>query len=393
MKSFLRSLHIHTALISLVAVVLSAAPVLAQERDDQDLDPEEGDLIRPGDAAAEQRPDEERRLDLVLGEQTTISAEGVTKYSPSDDIIDVRLPSDGRQFIVVGAKPGTASLLLVMKDGRKVTYTITVRDDTVKKRDNIRLDFYFVELTRSSGYQVGIGWPGTINGTASANITTDLVSGSTAGTAVVAAEALPRIDLAQQGGYAKIYRQASVIVANGEKGDFNTGGEVNVKVSNALATGLEQVKFGSAVQVQPRYDRRSGRIEIRISADISDLAEPGADGVPGRTVSTLSTLVNVELGQSIVLAGADSRSSAKGSDGLPGLSRIPILGFLFGSHNASKRHTENFILIVPTVIEAYDASARDLVDHAFSLYNNFEGDHGKRPAMERVTDRRRRRKR
>jgi pilus assembly protein CpaC len=394
MTTILRSWNIHTALISLAAVAMVAAPAQAQERDDDvDREGNNDELVRPGEPAQEQRPDEERRIDLVLGEQTTISAEDVAKYSPSDEIIDVRLPSDGRQFIVVGAKPGTATLLLVMRDGRKVTYTITVRDDTVKKRDNIRLDFYFVELTRSSAHQVGIGWPGTINGTASANLTTDLVSGSTAGTAVVAAEALPRIDLAQQGGWARIYRQASVIVANGEKGDFNTGGEVNIKVSNALATGLEQIKFGSAVQVQPRYDRRSGRIEIRISADISDLAEPSSDGVPGRTVSTLSTLVNVELGQSIVLAGADSRNATKGSDGLPGLSRIPILGFLFGSHSGSKRHTENFILIVPTVIEAYDNSARDLVDHAFSIYSDFEGDHGKKPAMERVAERRKRRRR
>ena len=389
MTGIWRSWQVHTALISAAFLAAGAAPALAQERADRVGD----DLQRPGEPGQEQGPDEERRIDLVMGEQTTISAEGVAKYSPSGDIIDVRLPSDGRQFIVVGAKPGTATLLLVLRDGRKVTYTINVRDDTVKKRDNIRLDFYFVELTRSSAYQVGIGWPGTINGSAQANLTTDLVSGSTAGTAVVAAEALPRIDLAQEGGWARIYRQASVIVANGEQGNFNTGGEVNVRVQNALATGLEQIKFGSAVQVQPRYDRRSGRIEIRLSADISDLSEPGADGLPGRTISTLSTLVNVELGQSIVLAGADSRTAAKGSNGLPLLSRIPVLGFLFGTHSSRKQHTENFILIVPTVMEAYDASARDLVDNALSLYQEFEGDHGRRRAMERVTERRKRRRR
>ena len=132
-------------------------------------------------------------------------------------------------------------------------------------------------------------------------------------------------------------------MAKGEQGTFNTGGEVNVRLEGALATGLEQIKFGSAIEVQPRYDRRSGRIEVRISADISELAEPGVDGLPGRTISTLSTLVNVELGQSIVLAGADSRSAAKSSAGLPGLSRIPVLGYLFGTHASRKQHTENFI--------------------------------------------------
>jgi type II secretory pathway component GspD/PulD (secretin) len=372
-----------------LTALTTTGPAMAQgrqggrdRRDDQGQAQNQGDEVLAPDASG---PIAEKRLDLVLGEQTTISAEGVAKYSPSNDVIDVRLPKDAEEFIVVAAKPGTATLLLVMRDGRQIRYVVTVRDDTVKKRDNIRLDFYFVELNRTSNYQVGIGWPGTVQGTATAELTTDLVSGSTAGTAVVAAEALPRIDLAQEGGWAKIYRQATVIVANGEQGAFNSGGEVNVRVQGALAANLSQIKFGSAVQVQPRYDRRSGRIEVRISADISELTEPTVDNLPGRTISTLSTLVNVELGQSIVLAGADSRSSAKNSAGLPLLSQIPILGYLFGTHAGRKDHTENFILIVPTVIEAYDVSDRDLVDRAFSFYSDFEGDHGSRPVMERLT--------
>ncbi len=370
-----RALRIHSAALAII-VIAAAAPALAQPQ--------------PEGAAAVV---EERRLELVQGEQATIPAEGVAKYSPSSDVIDVRLPKDAKEFIVVGAKAGSATLLLFMRDGRQIAYLITVRSDTVKKRDNIRLDFYFVELTRSSAYQVGIGWPGTIAGTARAEITTDLVTGDTAGTAVVAAEVLPRIDLAQEGGWARIYRQASVIVANGEQGAFNTGGEVNVRLQGALSTGLDQIKFGSSVQVQPRYDRKSGRIEIRISADISELAEPGIDGLPGRTISTLSTLVNVELGQSIVLAGADSRSAAKSSAGLPLLSQIPVLGFLFGSHAGTKQHTENFIFIVPTVIEAYELSERDLVDRAFSIFSDFDGDHGSATAVQRLTRERRRRRR
>ena len=71
-----------------------------------------------------------------MTEQITIPAEGVAKYSPSNDVIDVRLPKDGTQFIVVGAKAGTATLLLVMRDGRQIDYQINVRSDTVRKRDN-----------------------------------------------------------------------------------------------------------------------------------------------------------------------------------------------------------------------------------------------------------------
>ena len=40
---------------------------------------------------------------------------------------------------------------------------------------------------------------------------------------------------------------------------------------------------------------------------------------------------------------------------------------------------------MPTVIEAYDLSDRDLVERAFNMFSDFEGDHGDRPAMDRLT--------
>ncbi|MCP4444754.1 MAG: hypothetical protein GY811_05320, partial [Myxococcales bacterium] len=112
-----------------------------------------------------------KRLDLFVGEQKVIPAAKVDKWSlGTSGVIDFRLPEGGDEFIMVGLAAGTTSLLLIMTDGSVKRYDIVVRQVRVTERDNIRLDFYFVELSRDSGYRVGIGWPGTIGGTAGMTI-------------------------------------------------------------------------------------------------------------------------------------------------------------------------------------------------------------------------------
>src|SRR5260370_57928 len=70
----------------------------------------------------------------------------------------------------------------------------------------------------------------------------DLVHGALASaTASIANQVLPRIDLAQSSGWARVRRQATVIVANGETGRFSSGGEVNVRLLGALTTGIQAI--------------------------------------------------------------------------------------------------------------------------------------------------------
>lgn len=339
--------------------------------------------VAAASAHAQPREVEERTIELRVGEQTVISADKVDKYSEGvPGVVEVRLPRDGKQFVIVALAQGKTTLLLLMKDGTEVRYTIQVREGGVKPRDNIRLDFYFVQLQENGSYRVGIGWPGTVGGAASVTATRDLVAGSTSATASVAAQVLPRIDLAAATGWAKIRRQATIIVANGELGRFSSGGEMNFRVEGNLSSGVQAIPFGSEVEVTAMYDRTTGRIEVRISADVSELTAAGPDGLPGRTVSRVSTLVNLELGECIVLAGLHSESEAKGSDGVPLLHDIPVLGYLFGSKNGRTERTENILFIVPTVVEAVPLDARDRVLEAYTVYRRYEGELGGKRLLE-----------
>ena len=100
-------------------------------------------------------------------------------------------------------------------------------------------------------------------------------------------------------------------------------------------------------------------------------------------MSRVETLVNLALGESIVLAGLHAESESRRREGLPILSQIPVLGYLFGSQGLRDERTENLLFIVPTVVEAVELEERDRVHEAYTAYRRFSGNFG-RPLLERA---------
>ncbi|HKY34858.1 MAG TPA: pilus assembly protein N-terminal domain-containing protein [Polyangiaceae bacterium] len=338
-----------------------------------------------GARATAPRSVQTEEIELRIGEQRVIQSDGVQSYSEAvKGVVDVRLTKDASQFIVVALKPGQTTLLFLMLDGTEKHYRISVTDPegpqrgkrgagNVEARDNIRLDFYFVQMNKNYGHQLGIGYPSSIAPRMSASF--DLRVGQLdSATAVIADQALPRLDIAQSSGWAKVMRQAAVVTANGEKATFSGGGEVNIPIQNALSSGVVKVQFGSEIVVEPAYDAKSGRVELRLHADISELEGDRGTGIPGRTTATLDTIVNLELGQSLVLGGLTAKSERNSKTGLPVLSQIPILGALFGSHAHAQEQTENVVIIVPSVVDSISMQDRARLKAALEQYAAYDGD-------------------
>ncbi len=317
--------------------------------------------------------DRTERRSIKVGEQISLSANGVAKYSEGKKgVVDVRLPEDGEEFIVVGLKPGNSTLLLIKEDGEKVTFSFEVKAVTneVERKENIRLDFYFVELSEGGEYRVGVNWPDSLGGEVELELGSDS-AGGTSSSASISNIPLPRLDVLHRGDWARIARQASIITANGEEAEFNSGGEVNVAIEGSLAAELRQIPFGTKVAVLPRFDKESGRLEVRINADVSSLGE---GRVPSRTRSTISTVVNVEMNQAIVLAGLHAKSESKNRTGLPFLSQLPVIGALFGSHGARREEVQSVIFIVPSIVDVVGMDARSQLRDALKAYDRYSGE-------------------
>ena len=248
----------------------------------------------------------------------------------------------------------------------------------------VRIDFYFVQYDKNSSYGVGLAWPGSVGGDAvvKSAVSFDFVGGSRAATASITNQPLPRLDIASRRGWAKVLKQATVVTNNGVEANFANGGEQNFSVTQGLTVGIA---YGTDVTVLPRYNASKREVEMKLVADVSDLtASASGSSLPSRTTSKLTTNITLKLGQSIVLSGIRSSSQQHQVSGLPGLSDIPVLGVLFGSHANQELETEGAVFVVPSVVEAVPAAASEMVDAALSKFGDYSGNIAKVQAYDKA---------
>ncbi len=262
---------------------------------------------------------------------------------------------------------------------------------SVERKLNVRIDFFFVQYDRASSYAFGMSWPSRIGGEViKSQMTYDFLAGATTtAQASVINQPLPGLDIAARNGWAKVLKQSTVITTNGMEATFESGGEQNYSISAGLTASIRPITFGTNVTVLPRFDPETGDLDVKISADVSDLTPPvSSTTLPGRNTSKLQTLVHMKLGESLVLSGIRTQSQRKTTSGLPLLSDIPLLGVLFGSQASQGEDVEGAVFVIPSVVESPPRNSLDLVNSAIAQYEEYAGDvesinaYNKRPNLE-----------
>lgn len=377
-------------------------------------------------------------LNLVVGENKTIPAQDVASFSVgAPGFVDVKVTPDMSQFVFVGLRPGSTTVLMLRKNGAEVTYNVTVfarAPGSVEKEVgellagytglrlrqvsnrffieggvateadakrvaliaslypgqveslvvvgsvgaehtiNVRIDFFFVQYNKTSNYGVGVAWPAAFGQGARFNISHNLVSNDTSASAT-ATQILPWLDLAQTRGWAKVIKHSTVITTSGSEANFTNGGEQNFAVASGLTGTVQSIKFGTNMKVLPRYDSSNRSLEVKVDANVSDLTPPaGPATLPGRQTSEIATFVHLKLGESLVLSGIRSSGQTHSVSGLPLLSQIPVLGLLFGGHSNSTAEVEGAVFIIPSIVESVPRRAHNIIDAAMKEYENYSGD-------------------
>jgi pilus assembly protein CpaC len=297
--------------------------------------------------------------------------------------VDIR--EVGGRLFLDGAVPSQDDLAridrIVGMYGGQVASFVTV--DPARQRTNIKLDLHFVQFRRNSSYKFGLNWPGNIGshlnaqGVPSVNFlyTYDfLAKAATQGQIVIAENLLPSLDILGVRGWAKVNNVVSVITTNGGSAVYHTGGEVNVKIATSLGNSqLAKIPFGVVLTVQPRLDPQSGLVVVTIDAEQSQLTPITGQDVPGRVLTSTKTNVHLKIGQSIMLSGFKEATETMNATGIPGLMRIPILGYLFRSESETEEETENVLFITPTVIEHTSADNQQRIEDALKRYEKYGG--------------------
>ena len=89
--------------------------------------------------------------------------------------------------------------------------------------------------------------------------------------------------------------------------------------------------------------------------------EPDQYGNVRINTRRMKTEAAVQAGDTVMLAGLISDQNTRGSTGFPGLSRIPVVGGLFGQQRIASERSEVIILLTPTIVRDPN-EARRLTD-------------------------------
>ncbi len=121
---------------------------------------------------------------------------------------------------------------------------------------------------------------------------------------------------------------------------------------------IEYKDVGIILTVTPRISD-GGLVSLDISIENSsvDFAQLGnLSSVPFFKKKTAKTTLSIMEGQTIVIGGLIEETKNETTAGVPFLSRIPILGALFGYQTYQKIKTETLLLMTPHVIADLDQS-------------------------------------
>jgi general secretion pathway protein D len=127
------------------------------------------------------------------------------------------------------------------------------------------------------------------------------------------------------------------------------------------SSNVEYRDAGIILTVTPRIsDKRVVALDVKQTVNDVGAPQPPS-GSPIIIKRELETSIVLNDNQTLVMGGLIQTRNENTQQGIPGLSRIPYIGFLFGRQNESFRRTELLLLLTPRVI-GDPAEARELYD-------------------------------
>lgn len=296
---------------------------------------------------------------------------------------------DGPTAAQGGARPASLSGELVMVPDAR-TNSLLVRatpgdfqliHDAVQKVDvrplQVLIEVVIAEVRRSSSFDLGLtsfldttavrGHPGTsvfgstqaLGGLGDFALRVMHVGGADLNLTLSAASAR---------GDVTVVNRPVVLTANNEAAQVLVGDQRpfvqlqrTLPTDNGVRDQVVQYKdVGTQLDVRPTISA-DGYVMLEVTQQVNDAsdAESGVAGAPVITTRSVATHLLVKDGQTAVLGGLVGRQRTQSRGGVPLLSRLPLIGWVFGRTHRTSAETELFVFLTPRVLR--DDAAMDSV--------------------------------
>ncbi len=131
----------------------------------------------------------------------------------------------------------------------------------------------------------------------------------------------------------------------------STVGSTGQDSSPNIINSIQYLETGVILEVTPRVNA-GGLVTLDINTEVSNVVSTTTSTIDSPTIQQrkISSSIAVQDGETIILGGLIQENVTESTSGLPFLSRIPLIGGLFGQVDNKVRSTELIVLLTPHVV-------------------------------------------
>lgn len=251
---------------------------------------------------------------------------------------------------------------------RDLAERLPLYDELVRQLDQpsplVEIEATVIDLSSGESSSLGLDYTALLS-SRSERVTAPLISVTgdalAAGTAPLAsivlganrAFLLARINALATDGKASINLRPRVVTLDNVEAVLQSTREFYVRVTGQYAGDLFKVEAGLTLRVTPSVVIDGASVQYKLLVRIDDGSVSTSslvDGLPSVSRSSISASVTIGEGESLFIGGLISETSSAGSAGVPFLSKVPVLGALFGTRSSEVRKSERMFLITPKLV-------------------------------------------
>lgn len=176
------------------------------------------------------------------------------------------------------------------------------------------------------------------------------------------------IDAQKKDGLVRVLAEPNIMAISGQSASFLSGGKIFIPVAQSKDGGgttitLEEKEFGVGLKFLPTV-LDGTRINLKLVSEASELSQTGSPfttvgGVtsvlPSITTRRVDTTVQLNDGQSFVVAGLIKNNFTEAIKRFPGVGEVPVVGALFRSTEFQNDQTELMFIVTPRLVKPLTA--------------------------------------
>ncbi|WP_298866204.1 type II and III secretion system protein family protein [uncultured Gimesia sp.] len=243
----------------------------------------------------------------------------------------------------------------------------------------VLLKVKIMEVQRSKIRQLGVNWlflnqsgyvystPGSLvpitgitvpfGGPPALTASQNLLSGTSLGFGLVDGSSIFQafIEALKQEALLKILAEPELVTTSGRPANLLSGGEFPILVPQSLGTvTIEWREFGVRMEAVPIV-LGNGRLRLEVQPEVSErdfsnAVQVAGTTVPGLTVRRANTAVEMNFGETMVIAGLISSRKTAETSKTPFLGELPLIGAAFRRVKYTEGETELVIMVTPELV-------------------------------------------